>query len=256
MIFASATVPDDSTRARQALPSEPPRYVLDIEPASAVNERSFTMTVAQLTPPAAPTRERILDVSEGLFAERGLAGTSVRDISARVGVTPGSLYNHFSGKQALYEAVLDRGIRPLLDLMQKFAGREQTVDAADEIIGAIVRHLGRHPRLPRLIQHEALTGGVHLTRLAHEWIRPLMATGVAVMDREPDSPWEREEYPLVIAAWVQLVFGHFTLSPLLLGDTLDDDPLSPAGLERHTRFLRKLARVLMQARRSPPDGSQ
>jgi AcrR family transcriptional regulator len=214
------------------------------------------MTVAQMTPAAGPTRERLLDASELLFAERGLAGTSVRDISARVGVTPGSLYNHFRNKQALYEAVIDRGIRPLLDLMQQFAGSEQTIDATDEIIGAIVRHLGQHPRLPRLIQHEALAGGAHLTRLAHEWIRPLMATGMAVMEREPHSPWERDEYPLVIAAWVQLVFGHFTLSPLLLGETLDDDPLSPAGLERHTRFLSKLARVLMQARRSPPDGSQ
>jgi TetR/AcrR family transcriptional regulator len=236
--------------------SEPPRYVLDMEPAFKVNERSFTMTVAQLTPAASPTRERILDASELLFAERGLAGTSVRDISARVGVTPGSLYNHFRGKQALYEAVLDRGIRPLLDLMQQFARRDPTIDAADEVIGAIVGHLGQHPRLPRLIQHEALTGGAHLARLAHEWIRPLMATGVAVMDHEPDSPWEREEYPLVIAAWVQIVFGHFTLSPLLLGETLDEDPLSSAGLESHTRFLRKLARVLMQARRSPGDGSQ
>ncbi len=230
--------------------------MLDTEATFAVNERSFTMTVAQLTPAAGPTRERILDVAEALFAERGLAGTSVRDISARVGVTPGSLYNHFSGKQALYEAVLDRGIRPLLDLMKQFAGREQTIDAADEIIGAIVKHLGQHPRLLRLIQHEALTGGAHLTRLAHEWIRPLMATGVAVMENEPESPWDREEYPLVIAAWVQLVFGPFTLSPLLLGETLDEDPLSPAGLERHTRFLRKLARVLMQARRSPSHGSQ
>ena len=94
------------------------------------------MTVVQLTPASSPTRERILDVSEGLFAESGLAGTSVRDISARVGVTPGSLYNHFPGKQALYEAVLDRGIRPLLDLMQQFAGREQTVDATDGVISS------------------------------------------------------------------------------------------------------------------------
>ncbi len=132
--------------------------MLDTEATFAVNERLFTMTTAQLSPAAGPTRERILDVSEVLFAERGLAGTSVRDISARVGVTPGSLYNHFPGKQALYEAVLARGIRPLIDLMKQFAGREQTIDAADEIIGAIVRHLGQHPRLPRLIQHEALTG--------------------------------------------------------------------------------------------------
>jgi AcrR family transcriptional regulator len=199
----------------------------------------------------APTRERILDIAEGLFADRGLAGTSVRHISAAVGVTPGSLYNHFPSKQALYEAVLDRGIRPLLELMERFAHREPTAEAADEIIGAIVRHLGQHPRLPRLIQHEALTGTHSLAGLAREWIRPLMAVGVAVMEHEPDSPWEPGEFPLVIAAWIQIVFGHFTLGPVLLDDELEPDPLSPAGLELQTRFLRKLARVLMQARTSP-----
>ena len=33
------------------------------------------------------TRERILDVAEALFAERGLAGTAVRDIARRAGLT-------------------------------------------------------------------------------------------------------------------------------------------------------------------------
>jgi DNA-binding transcriptional regulator YbjK len=53
---------------------------------------------------APQTRERILDVAEALFAERGFAGTSVRDIAASAGLTAASLYNHFDGKEALYDA--------------------------------------------------------------------------------------------------------------------------------------------------------
>jgi AcrR family transcriptional regulator len=41
------------------------------------------------------TADRILDAAEALFAERGLAGTAVRDIAARTGLNPASLYNHF-----------------------------------------------------------------------------------------------------------------------------------------------------------------
>ncbi|MCH7891601.1 MAG: TetR/AcrR family transcriptional regulator [Gemmatimonadetes bacterium] len=207
-----------------------------------------------LRAPSRPARERILDAAEALFAEGGLAGTSIRDIALRVGVTPGSLYNHFAGKQAIYQAVLERGIRPFFGLMDQLARGEQTADAADEIIGAIMRHLGQHPRLPRLIQHEALTGAAHLTRLAEEWIRPLMSVGIAEIEREPDSPWDPDEFPLVIAAWVQLIVGHFTLSPLLLRDVAPDDPLSEAGLERQTRFLRKFVRILMRAR-TPREGT-
>ena len=62
------------------------------------------------------TPERLLDVAERLFAEKGYAGTAVRDIARAAGLTAPSLYNHFDGKQALYEAVLARGVQPLVEL--------------------------------------------------------------------------------------------------------------------------------------------
>ena len=41
------------------------------------------------------TAERILDAAENLFADRGYAGTTMRDVSAAVGLRTPSLYNHF-----------------------------------------------------------------------------------------------------------------------------------------------------------------
>ncbi|MFN2377887.1 MAG: TetR/AcrR family transcriptional regulator, partial [Candidatus Binatia bacterium] len=35
-----------------------------------------------------PTRERILDAAEQVFAEKGLGAAPVRDIAARVGLNP------------------------------------------------------------------------------------------------------------------------------------------------------------------------
>jgi len=192
------------------------------------------------------TRERILDCAEALFAERGLAGTAVRDIARASGLTAASLYNHFDGKQALYEAVLARGVQPLMELLEALsAGRVDGL--ADDTIGAVMAHLARYPRLPRLIQHETLTGGAYLSKLGRSWMRPLIEQGVAAMKAEPGSPWDEDEYPLVISAWLHLIFGHFTMAPVL-GVVFDDDPLSPENLDRQTRFLRKLAHVWMQAR--------
>jgi len=197
-----------------------------------------------------PTRERILDCAEALFAERGLAGTAVRDIARQAGLTPASLYNHFPGKQALYEAVLERGVGPLIGLLEALPARPGGAETIDDTIGAIMAHLARHPRLPRLVQYEALTGGAYLARLGRAWLRPLIEQGVGAMKREPGSPWAEEEHPLVISAWLQIVFGHFTLAPVL-GVVFEDDPLSPENLARQTRFLRKLAHVLMSARSGP-----
>jgi AcrR family transcriptional regulator len=44
------------------------------------------------------TRQRILDVAAKLFAERGYAGTSVRDIAKELGIANPSIYHHFKSK--------------------------------------------------------------------------------------------------------------------------------------------------------------
>lgn len=200
--------------------------------------------------PTAPapvvTRDRILDVAEALFAERGFAGTSMRDLATNAGLTAASLYNHFAGKEALYTAVLQRGIRPLVELMQGLASRDEREVATDEVIRQVMEHLGRRPHLPRLIHHEVVAGGSHIARLARDWVRPLLEQGLAAMKREERPLWDADELPLVIANWIHLVLGHFALAPLFR-EVLDADPLSREMLERQTRILRKFARRLSSA---------
>jgi AcrR family transcriptional regulator len=196
------------------------------------------------------SRERILDAAEQLFAQHGLAGAGVRDIAQAAGLTPASLYNHFPSKEALYEAVLERGVRPLLELLQQLSARSHPADAMEEIVGAIMEHLTRTPDLPRLVHHEACDGGERLAGLARHWIRPLIAQGVAEMQRDTESPWEEAEFPLIITAWFNLVFAHFAMAPLM-SEVFEEDLLSRQGIERQTRFFRKLARLMMRSPSAP-----
>jgi len=57
---------------------------------------------------SASTRRALVDVAERLFAEQGYAATSLDAIVAGADVTKGALYHHYSGKQALFEAVFER----------------------------------------------------------------------------------------------------------------------------------------------------
>ena len=57
------------------------------------------------------TRERILDAALDLFGERGLTGTTVRDIAARAKVNVAAISYHFGGKDELYRAVARDGHR-------------------------------------------------------------------------------------------------------------------------------------------------
>jgi TetR/AcrR family transcriptional regulator, regulator of cefoperazone and chloramphenicol sensitivity len=49
-------------------------------------------------------RARIRDVAVGLFASRGYRGTTIRDVAAEAGVSPGLVQHHFGAKEGLREA--------------------------------------------------------------------------------------------------------------------------------------------------------
>ena len=57
---------------------------------------------------SASTRRALVDAAEGLFTEHGYAATSLDAIVAEARVTKGALYHHYSGKQALFEAVFEK----------------------------------------------------------------------------------------------------------------------------------------------------
>lgn len=65
------------------------------------------------------TRARILDAALQRFAQQGYAGTSIRQVAGDVGVQQSAIYNHFAGKQAIFEAlVAESGPGPMLELLK------------------------------------------------------------------------------------------------------------------------------------------
>jgi AcrR family transcriptional regulator len=57
---------------------------------------------------SASTRRALVEAAEGLFTTHGYAATSLDAIVAEARVTKGALYHHYSGKQALFEAVFEK----------------------------------------------------------------------------------------------------------------------------------------------------
>lgn len=55
-----------------------------------------------------PTRSRILDAAEGLFAVHGFDGTSVRAICNAAGANVAAVHYYFQGKDGVAEAVFER----------------------------------------------------------------------------------------------------------------------------------------------------
>lgn len=55
-----------------------------------------------------PARERLLDAADQLFYAHGIAATGVDAVLRRAGASPATLYAHFSGKDGLVAAYLER----------------------------------------------------------------------------------------------------------------------------------------------------
>src|SRR5260221_5368752 len=53
------------------------------------------------------TRAQLIAIGTGLFASRGYEDTSIEAVLREAGVSRGSLYHHFAGKESLFEAVLE-----------------------------------------------------------------------------------------------------------------------------------------------------
>jgi AcrR family transcriptional regulator len=91
----------------------------------------------------ADTRERILDVAEELFAEKGIVATSLRALTKAADVNLAAVHYHFGSKEALLDAVLERRARPanLERLTELERLEERGVDAPpsiEEILSAFV----------------------------------------------------------------------------------------------------------------------
>ena len=109
---------------------------------------------------SASTKRALVDVATELFTAQGYAGTSLDEIVAGARVTKGALYHHFSGKQALFEAVFVRvedaasesikhavrgtkdpwdkamaGLRAFLDVLQQPDYRRVVVQEGPAVLG-------------------------------------------------------------------------------------------------------------------------
>jgi len=200
------------------------------------------------------TRERILDAAEALFADRGFEGTALRDVAARVGIRTPSLYNHFPSKEALYAAVLERVVEPVLALLSEIV-QSPTPERPDsrQVVARVMALLAQRPDLPRLVVHEALGGGQHLRPLLQKVVGPVLVRAQEAVLATPGAErWGRERVPLLVLAAYHMVVGHFAIAPFYR-ELSGQDLLEPAAIERQTRFLADVLELLLSAPEAPPE---
>ncbi|UVO13218.1 TetR/AcrR family transcriptional regulator [Mycobacterium sp. SVM_VP21] len=118
----------------------------------------------------------ILAAAAELFAERGPAATSIRDIAARAKVNHGLVFRHFGAKDRLVGAVLDHLGGELTVLLEAGAPADQVEPVADRQLRVMARALldgypvgqlqSRFPAIERLLDQQRFRHDEPTARLA------------------------------------------------------------------------------------------
>lgn len=116
----------------------------------SVNRRLAATTAHFLPERQAPgTPGDILVASLKLFAERGYAGASVRDVAGAAGVKPATIYAHYPAKEHILAALCRVGHE------EQYRGAREAVlasgaDPREQLVAYVRAHVGFHTTFPML----------------------------------------------------------------------------------------------------------
>lgn len=161
------------------------------------------------------TRAALIDSAYEQFTRRGYHGASMRAIAEGVGLAVGGIYNHFSSKDAVFEAVLI-AYHPLMKIMPQLTSLEGDT-LADLLRSAVNRanaELDAQPRIFNLLMIELIEcEGRHVPVLAEKLLPRLAGFVGLIQGRSSDL---RTMPDMAFAQlFVGTLFAHWFTSRLL-----------------------------------------
>ncbi len=154
------------------------------------------------------TRRELVDAACDLFILNGFHATTTRQITDKLGLVAGALYNHFDSKTALFEAVLDT-YHPWLripEVLRKASGKtveEYIRDASDKLL----KEWDKRPELIRLHLVEVLEfNSQHIPALFEKTFNTVSETIEEV--RAKDEKLKDVNVTLLYRAILGLFFGY------------------------------------------------
>jgi TetR/AcrR family transcriptional regulator, cholesterol catabolism regulator len=140
-------------------------------------------------------RQEILDTAAAVFAEKGILAATVRDISERAGILSGSLYHHFTSKEAMIAEILTPVLRAQIDEFDLIASeQDDPAEILRLVIAAEVEQSARTPLVARILRqdehHIATLAGlddvVQQRRAIRARVESVIVTGIESGQFRPD----------------------------------------------------------------------
>lgn len=133
-------------------------------------------------------RQALLAVAVAVFNERGYDGTSMEDLSRRLGIAKSSIYYHVDGKEDLLRMALDRALDGLFSVVAQVAERdERAIDRLEYLVrGSVAVLADRLPYVTLLLRARGNTGTERRALARRREFDAIVADLVAEAERDGD----------------------------------------------------------------------
>lgn len=122
-----------------------------VAPEAPVSDVGVVADASSPSPPDS-LRSRILDQAVALFAERGFAATSMREVAEAANCTKPALYYHFDSKQALFTEVIRSATEEIGAIIERHVAGPGTVrERLGRSMGDYFDHVRTNPTALRLL---------------------------------------------------------------------------------------------------------
>lgn len=154
-------------------------------------------------------RTQILDESQRLFIAQGYEATTVNDILAAVGIAKGTLYHHFSGKEAILVALVNRTVERSVAAAEQVA--ESSGPALERFFAAVAAARVKPGDIELAEQFHGRDATFHLLTMTTMFdglvpvLTRIVEDGVAAGEFNTSTP--REAVEVILAAGSMLLDG-------------------------------------------------
>lgn len=131
------------------------------------------------------TAEKILTVASKMFAERGFANVSVRDICKETGTTAPVIYYYFGSKKGLFDAVARKQIS-MTDFIRKLSKESDAADprkGLEAFISAYLSSFPEHTFDIGLYMRDSATLDKHSADIVSEDLERIRNMAIQLVDR-------------------------------------------------------------------------
>lgn len=159
--------------------------------------------------PTADRRQQLIDTARRVFATRGFDGATTKEIAAAAGVTEAVIFQHFAGKQALYDAILaQKANEPAadrwFDAMWEARRAGDDAETLRRLMDGIIRQHAEDPDYLRLVMFSSLEGHPVARRLHARGRRLYDFVESFIVERQATGQFRQGSPPLFVRAILAL----------------------------------------------------